>query len=363
LRIALDGAPLTSVATLTSAGAPAPGGVGRYAAQLLSALAREFPQDEFVVVSDQRFVLPCSTPNVSAGGRPANFLERRWWTFGVQRELRRLAADIFHGINFAVPFPPVVPAVMTILDLSPWFTAKQAPWVTQEWRARSARVRKRAPWMIRTGAARHIITLSEAIRREVIDYFRVEPNRVTAIPLAAAAHFRPRPPQPRKPYFLYAGMFEPRKNIEVILAAWSELRAHSDVDLVIAGPHRPESPAVAARPGLELRGEVSEDELAQLYSGAIALVYPSHYEGFGLPVLEAMQCGTPVIISRDPALVETAGDAAISTDAIYGAMRSLLENPGLQSEMRARSLSRAAQFTWERTARATYDVYRSLLLK
>jgi len=110
---------------------------------------------------------------------------------------------------------------------------------------------------------------------------------------------------------------------------------------------------------LELRGEVSETELATLYSGAIALVYPSYYEGFGLTVLEAMQCGAPVIISRDPALVETAGDAALSTDSLFEAMHSLLESRQLRDEMRSRSLARAALFSWKRTARATHDVYRS----
>ena len=354
MTVALDATPLA---------ADAVGGLARYTAQLVAALVHQFPDDEFVLLSDQPFASPCAAPNLRCGRPPQNLLERRWWTCGLQRELKRQSADVFHGVDFAVPFPATLPAVMTIHDLSPW---RNAAWVTPSWRARTARVRKRVPWMIRTGAARHVITPSEAVRREVIRFFRVEPTRVTAISLAPAPHFRPQPSTPRHPYFLYAGMLEPRKNFASVISAWEILRAHHDVDLVLAGPHREDLAPIPHRPGLHLRGVVSENELALLYSGAVALVYPSLYEGFGLPVLEAMQCGAPVIISDDPALVETAGDAALRESAAGGlaaAMLSLIEDPNLREEMHARSLARAAEFTWERTARATHDIYRSMLAK
>jgi glycosyltransferase involved in cell wall biosynthesis len=358
LKIAIDATPLSC----GLGGSPPVGGLARYTSQLILSLAHAFPDDEFILVSDQPFALPCEAPNLRTGRRPDNLWERRWWTFGLQRELNRQAVEVFHGVNFAVPFPAIMPAVMTIHDLSPWV---DAAWVTGEWRGRSARVRKRVPWMIRTGAASHIITPSHAIRREVIRFFRVDPGRVTTIPLAAAPHFRPQTQTPQlRPYFLYAGMFEPRKNVELIISAWSDLRARFDVDLVLAGPHREETPVAPHRPGLHSRGVVSECELAALYSGATALIYPSHYEGFGLPVLEAMQCGAPVIISTDPALVETTGDAGMQEAGQAGltqAMQSLLENPELRAEMSRRSLARAAQFSWDRTARATRDVYRSIL--
>jgi glycosyltransferase involved in cell wall biosynthesis len=350
LRIAIDATPLARREA---------GGLARYTSQLVAALAQGFPEDEFILVSDQPFDMPCTAKNLRAGSLPANPLDRRWWTFGLQRELKRQSVDLFHGVNFAVPFPATVPAVITIHDLSPW---KTSGWVDAAWKARTARVRKRVPWMLRTGAARHIITPSEAIRNEVIRFFRVDPSRVSAVPLAAAAHFRPQPDgRAVRPYFLFAGMFEPRKNVAAVIEAWSAIHTEFDVDLVIAGPRREECLLPSARPGLVLRGEVSESDLATLYSGAIALVYPSQYEGFGLPVVEAMQCGTPVIISGDPALLETAGDAGIRTEDLYAAMRSLLEKPQLRAELRARSLTRAASYTWERTARETHIVYRSVL--
>ena len=353
MRVALDATPLAAGGHL--------GGLGRYTSQLIAALAQEFPTDEFLLISDQPFEMPVDLPNVHRANPPRNVLERRWWTVGLGRELRRHAADVFHGVNFAVPFPPAVPAVMTLHDLSPW---AEGPWVDKAWRARSARIRKSVPWLLRTRAARHIITDSEAIRSEAIRRFSLDPSRISAIPLAAANRFRPRQvDRPGAPYFLYAGMWERRKNVDAVIAAWSAIRSQHEVDLVIAGPRRDELPLPVPTPGLILRGEVSEVELAELYAGAIALVYPSHYEGFGLPVLEAMQCGTPVIISSDPALIETAGDAALRPDNLAEAMRALLDNLHLRAQLRVRSLARAACFTWQRTARDTHNVYRSMLAK
>lgn len=349
MTVALDATPL--------AGAPI-GGLARYTSQLVEALARDFPADQFLLLSDQPFSLPCSAPNLRAGDPPHNLIERRWWTFGLPREIRRHSADVFHGVDFAVPFPPTVPAVMTVHDLSPWRTD---PWVDPAWRARAARVRKRVPWMLRTRAAAHVITPSEAIRREVISFFHLDPARVTAIPLAAAPYFSPRPHTPARPYFLFAGMHEPRKNLAAILDAWTLVRQTHDVDLVLAGPHRDDFHLPPPQPGLHRRGIVSDDELATLYSGAIALLYPSHYEGFGLPVLEALQCGTPAIISHDPALIETAGEAAIATSDLRSAMQSLLDDPVLRATLKTRALARASHFSWQRTARATHDLYRRLL--
>jgi len=356
LKVALDATPLAGTATGTPAG-----GLARYTSQLITSLAQEFPKDEFILVSDQPFEVPCTRTNLRVGQPPSNILERRWWTLGLERELKRQGAQVFHGVNFEVPVPAITPAVATIHDLSPWV---RAGWADPAWRARTARVRKRVSWMIRTGAARHVITPSEAIRREAIRVLNLDPQCVTAIPLAAAPHFCPQAVTPGQPYFLYVGMLEPRKNVEAIISAWSAVRARFDVDLVIVGPERENVPALPQLPGLKKAGIVSENRLAELYSGTVALVYPSFYEGFGLPVLEAMQCGAAVIISSDPALVETAGDAGIQEQSAGGlaqAMAALLENADFRAATRARSLARAAQFSWSRTARATYDVYRSIL--
>src|SRR5207248_5900504 len=121
------------------------------------------------------------------------------------------------------------------------------------------------------------------------------PGRVVAVPLAAAAKFRPTTGQVGDPpHFLYVGTLEPRKNIPLLLAAWRPVRDQHGIELRLAGRRREDFPALPDEPGLRILGEVSDDDLAALYSQALAFVYPSLDEGFGLPVLEAMQCGACV---------------------------------------------------------------------
>src|SRR4029077_4018189 len=129
--------------------------------------------------------------------------------------------------------------------------------------------------------------------------------------------------------------------------AWREMRRHHAIDLVLAGRCRADAPQIREEPGLRLAGEVADGELPALYSGALAFVYPSLYEGFGLPVLEAMQCGACVIASR--AVQEAAGDAPLYADGaeeLERAMREVADRPELATELRLRSLAQAREFTW-----------------
>lgn len=320
MRAAVDATPLS----LTS------GGLCRYTEALTRALRCTFPDDEF------NLLYP----------RPG-----RWWSLGLPRHLLRIRADVFHGTNFAVPYLPVCPSVLTLHDLSLW--------MDPGWHAGPNRERKRAPLLLGLGLATMVITHTEAVRRQAIQHFRLHAGRVAVVPLGT--DMRPTAPARRDPYFLFVGTLEPRKNLPLLVEAWRQLRKRHAVDLVVAGRARYDAPPIRPEPGLCVLGEVPDSALPGLYSGAAAFCYPSLYEGFGLPVLEAMACGACVLTSKDPALEEVAGGAAVHLDPDPSqwieAMRCVLELPGFAARMQERALRRAAEFNWETTARLTRDVY------
>ncbi|MCC6389187.1 MAG: glycosyltransferase family 4 protein [Bryobacterales bacterium] len=322
MKVALDATPLTE----------SQGGIRRYTLELAKALSRSFPQDEYLLVSDQSYQHP-----ERCGARCAQGRGKRWWLYGLPRFLAREHVDVFHGTDFAVPYWPARPAVITIHDLSPWRTGA------------SSRVRRRTPWLLRFGLATMVITPTEAVRQEVIEHFRLPPEEVAAIPLAAAEHFRPvDAPPPSRPYFLFAGSDNARKNAAVARQAWQELRRRGHD---------------AAFRGL---GSLPEQDLPLLFSQAAAVLYPSLYEGFGLPVLEAMQCGGIVIASRDAAISEVAAGACLQCDArdarqwVY-AMEAVLTDAPLRERLRGQAINRAKAFSWERTAALTRAVYAKAL--
>jgi glycosyltransferase involved in cell wall biosynthesis len=343
MRVAIEAAPLA----LSS------GGLARYTSELSLALARCFPEDEFFLVSDQPFAPPAGAPpNLRRGGGPRNAMERRWWLWGLASEMRRLGADLAHGPDFAVPYLAYRPSVLTLHDLSPW--------MDPGWHSAAARVARRTPVLLHLGIATMIVTPGETVRKQAIERFRLAPDRVVAVPEAAAPWLRPeKPTEGGPPYFLYLGTLEPRKNIGALVEAWREVRRRNPVELWLAGRRRADFPDIPPEPGLRLLGEVKDADLPALYSGALAFIYPSLYEGFGLPVLEAMQCGACVIASR--AVAEAGGEAAVYADnprELAGAMETAASQPEWVQARRAQSLARAREFSWERTARMTYEVYR-----
>jgi glycosyltransferase involved in cell wall biosynthesis len=159
------------------------------------------------------------------------------------------------------------------------------------------------------------------------------------------------------------GTLEPRKNLHALIDAWQETREETGAELWIAGRRRADFKRMEELPGMKLLGEVPDAELPALYSSALAFVYPSLYEGFGLPVLEAMQCGCPVITSNDPAIMEVSGDAvmhAASTREIAQTMRVLAADPARRKELRKRGFARVKQYSWDLTARRTRALYQEV---
>lgn len=331
MRVAVDATPLT----LSS------GGLARYTSELASALTAQFPEDQICLISDQ--------------GRPLSLMERRWWLWGVNRTIRRIGADLFHGTNFAVPYVPSWPSVLSLHDLSPW--------MHRGWHHAADRVRRRTPALIRFGIATMVMTDSEAVRRQAIEHFRINPERIVVVPLAASAQFRPVPvAAPERLFFLYVGTLEPRKNIPLLVEAWRPVRNRYGIELVLAGRRREDFADLPDEPGLRILGEVTDAELPILYSQALAFVYPSLYEGFGLPVLEAMQCGACVITSTDPAIGEVIGDAGPrihprDARAWSEALMACAAGGDWLARQRENSITRARGFSWQRTAQRTREVY------
>jgi glycosyltransferase involved in cell wall biosynthesis len=220
--------------------------------------------------------------------------------------------------------------------------------------------------------ATHIICNSKVTASETIDRFRIPAAKVTAIPLAYDAnHFCVSDEEEiaDPPYFLYLGRHDPYKNVARIIAAFSKLSNADGYELWLAGSgdrrHTPQLHARVRELGLERRVRFLEyipyPDLPKIIRQARALVFPSLWEGFGLPVLEAMACGTPVITSTLSALPEVAGGAAILVDPyrvseIAAAMSDLIEDSELHRQLRQNGLQRATQFSWSQTARSTIDV-------
>ena len=350
VTIALDATPITL----------STGGVARYTLELARALACEYPNDQYWLLSDQPVQnLDALPANLRIGDGPHTPAQRKWWLWGVNREMKRRGVELFHGTDFSVPYLPWRPSVMTLHDLSPW--------LDPAWQPAAFRVRRRTPKLLQMGLANMVITPSESVRQAVMDRFRVPGDRVVSVPLAASDVFRPvAGHRGSKPYFLFVGTHEPRKNIARLLEAWRAVRRTLDVDLVLAGRARADFPALPEEPGLRVLGEVPDADLPGLYSGALACVYPSLYEGFGLPVLEAMQCGGLAITSRDPAILEVTGgpacEAALHVHAtdtaeLAGTMRAVAADPVSFAGYREKARARAGQFSWRKTARGTREVY------
>jgi glycosyltransferase involved in cell wall biosynthesis len=356
-RFALDATPLIEPT----------GGIARYTRELALALACEFAEDQFWMLSDQPVPeLVPAPPNLHVGSGPHTALERKWWLWGLQREMARRGIELFHGTDFSTPYLPQRPSVLTLHDLSPWMCAAWQQGTSLP-NGAAKRVRRRTPILLRLGLATMIITPTEAVRRAVIEKFKLDAERVAAVPLAASPNFRPVEVHPPRPYFLFVGTLEPRKNLARLIEAWRWVRTAGDIDLVLAGRARSDFMPPPEENGLRVLGVVPEQELARWYSGATACVYPSLYEGFGLPALEAMQCGALAITSRDPAIIEVTGGEAASgaaihvdaedTKALAEAMMSAMQEPAKFQPLRAKAIERARQFTWQRTARLTREVY------
>ena len=380
-------------------------GIGRYVTNLARALMPLLAPDErLTVLHDPAcpIALPSSDAVRTIPLAVSPFALRQQWI--IPRLLRNLRRDgpasiVYHSPYIAMPYLPGVPALLTVYDLIPLRYPDYS----------TPRARLFVRWMTRLAlrAARHVIAISEFTRRDYLAEFDLSPERISAIPLAADPAFSPQPPEalaairqryglPAE-YVLYLGSNKPHKNLTRLVEAWQVANGKwqvADGRLVIAGAWdarypeaRQRAEALGLADSVQWLGTVSENDLPALYAAATVCVFPSLYEGFGLPVLEAMACGTSVICSNTSSLPEVAGAGQtfevvptsgwpetskvsqtaallidpLDTGALADAIRRVLLDPDLRVALREKGLARASEFTWTQTAAQTLAIYRKAL--
>lgn len=369
--ILLDGRPLQSASEVR--------GIGTYARELIHALRATS------VGNDLRLLLARDGPEPAEGRQlrssPARLqlatlhpsLQPLADPVLVALALRRYRPTLYHALEWGQPAWASCPVVVTVHDLIPFLFPRDYPWVR----------RARIPALQLLRFASRVITPSKATANDVQRLARVPAARVRVVPegvdtgfvraSAERADATMRALGITAPYILSVGTFDPRKRISVLADTFARVRAQRDLTLVIAGEQGTFAASVrgalaAAGVGQHavITGLVSQDVLIALYSGAACFVLTSAYEGFGLPPLEAMACGAPVVMFRNSALGEVAGPATlVSPDgdpaALAQAISRVLDDDGSVVRTREAGLGWARRFTWARAADRTVDVYREVL--
>lgn len=358
------------------------GGIGRYVRELVAALANQDSVTHYRLFVAGAKTLP-PPPGENFTWSPTE-ISPRWWAriwhraqipFPVEFFTGRV--DLFHATDFTLP-PTLCRTILTVHDLSfvrvPETTS---PTLKRYLDAVVPRSVKRAD---------HILADSQATKDDLIALYSTPGDKVTVLLSGVEPRFRPiddlnslervrvRYALPQRPYILSVGTVQPRKNYVRLVEALGLLRGQGlDVSLVIVGaagwladPIYQAIKRLRLSEFVHFTGFADDADLPALYTGAVCVALPSLYEGFGLPVLEAMACGTPVLTSNISSLPEVAGDAALlidphETEAIADGLKRLITDSALRDQLIARGYQQAARFTWDRSARELQAIYRQLL--
>jgi glycosyltransferase involved in cell wall biosynthesis len=350
-------------------------GIGTYVRGLVSGLARIDHERRYLLLSGPEGpdALPHLPGNFRWVGESARGYSVREMV-SVSRRLRREAVDLFHAPHYVVPLAPPCPVVVTVHDLIhlrfPEFRSRLELAYARTMIRRAVRI------------SRRVLTVSTSTAEDLTRRFAVPPGKIDVVANGVDDAFRSDPSEAevrtvlerlglRPGYLLFVGNPKPHKNVEGLLTAYAELRRRRpDAPLlVLAGERETDRSPVAARlaahglaDSVRRLGFVAAADLPALYHGAVLLVQPSLWEGFGLPVAEAMAAGTAVIASRRGALPEVAGDAARLVEPedvgeLAAAIDELLREPAVRADLARRGRQRAARYRWEETARATLATY------
>ena len=366
MRIAFDGTALR----------PGRTGVGYYSEHLLHQLARTAIHDELIVVSNRSIDTTSPLPSRVRVATPARRVPRLVWvqTLAVTA-LREVEADVVHFTNGMLPLMSPVPTVVTIHDMSLRLYPRYHP---------PRRVILNRPLVdIAARRADAIIAPSQSAKHDIVRLYGLDPGRVHVVYEAAAPIFAPvrdaaRLEAVRRRYglgeriILYVGTIEPRKNLPTLIDAFAARRRAGELShqLVCVGPYGWLSRGIDQQitrcgvgDAIAFTGYVPFEDLPALYTLAEMFVYPSMYEGFGLPVVEAMACGTPVITGPTAALTEIGGGAIVKADriepeALGRALVDVARSRDRRADLSGRGLARAATFSWERAARESLEIYR-----
>jgi glycosyltransferase involved in cell wall biosynthesis len=349
-------------------------GIGQYIIHLVNGLAKIDKENEYVLLQsrkDETTILEQENfRRVSLWTPSHHRLER----YALNVELMRLGLDVLHSPDFIPPHRPSCQSVITVHDLAfllyPHFLTKE-----------SARYYGHIDHAVQW--TDHIISVSESTKRDTVQHLGVAEEKITVVYEAASPIFRPVGREEARdqvrnrhgvdgPYILFVSTIEPRKNVPTLLRAlWQLMECYKeDVRLVLAGGKGwlfEDAFAVVDELKLDGRvhfvGRVSSEDLLYLYNAAEMLAHPAFYEGFGLPPLEAMACGLPVIVSDVASLPEVVGDAGLlidphNVDELTVGMWRVLNDGELRREMKEKGLRQAGRFSWERAARETLEIYR-----
>lgn len=362
-------------------------GVGYYAKNLVHALAKVDTENDYLLYGIFYDCFPKhwkqapipKSPNFRLHQKNSLswFVRKRWENGGKHKEKLLGGIDILHSTAFTMPPVSKTNVVVTIPDLSCFIFPQFHTEANYQFVTRNVHQAARR--------ANLIISISETTKKDIKRYLHIPDEKIEVTYLAASDIFlNPCPPNSieamktrypiTKPYFLSVGSLEPRKNLASALIAFKALLEIKKIDyqFVIVGGKGWKNEAfyrllnkLRIDDHLVFAGYVSEKDLPALYQGAEAFIYPSFYEGFGLPVLEAMASGTPVITSNISSLPEVAGDAAILINPneifeLYEAMEAIVTNPSLREELKAKGLEQSKKFTWEKTARQTLEIYKKV---